>query len=59
MSGREAVARPRGPGLGAAGVFMSAGLRTAQEAARLGTDGARAKPFDFDDLVALVARYRD
>jgi DNA-binding response OmpR family regulator len=37
-------------------IVMSAGINLPQEAARIGADGFLAKPFDLDDLDALIHR---
>ena len=56
MSGWEVLARLREQGTRIPVVFMTAGYRAQTEAERHNAEGHLGKPFEMDDLLAVVAR---
>jgi two-component system, chemotaxis family, chemotaxis protein CheY len=56
MSGWEVLGRLREQGTRIPVVFMTAGYRAQAEAARHNAEGHLGKPFEMDDLLAVVAR---
>ena len=57
MDGWALHARVRDEGLGIPVVFMTAGRRACEEAARCGAEGYLPKPFGIDELYRTVARF--
>lgn len=57
MDGRDLFTCVREAGITAPVIFMTGWRWAKSEAERYGADGYIAKPFDFDDLVALVHQY--
>jgi DNA-binding response OmpR family regulator len=57
MDGWQLHRRMRELGVQSRVIYMTGWRLARTEAARYGADGYLAKPFDFDDLVALVLRH--
>ena len=57
MDGWAFYARVRDEGLGIPVVFMTAGHRACEEAARCGAQGCLPKPFGMEELFQTVARF--
>ncbi len=57
LSGWEVLDRLRAEGIHVPVVFMTAAYRARAEAQRHEADGFLAKPFEVDELLAVVARY--